>query len=426
VNRRVVLNLAAFAVVFAVMLVWAANNLVTLDAIERPYEISADFAQAAGVRGSSEVTYLGVHYGRVSSVERRAGGVRITMKIDRSKRLPEGSIARIFRKSAIGEPYIDFQPPEGFSASTPTMKAHEHIPEARTTTPLEFSDLLRSAGALVSSIDPNAAGSLVHELSLALDGRGQALRDLTTGTDAVTATLASRTEALDRLARNNTLLTKVLADHRLSLGQGITNLRAVADALRDSKGDLQTLLEDGPQFLKITADLVADQKRNLDCLLTDLAPVLRMASSSQKLEDLTSLLQNGPIGFGYVFDSVDRDPDGPWLRVDLVLPVTGTPAKQYSPRPTLPVPPTVSPCGSTLQAAVVAPGPNGTTVGPSATTASRAVPAAVVPTKVAEIAHEGGPRQGDGASSATVVALVALAGALALLAQRPRRPQEDR
>ena len=358
-NRRVVLNLSVFAAVFLVMLVWAANNLVTLDAIERPYEIKADFTQAAGVRSSSEVTYLGVHYGRVSSVDRRPGGVRISMKIDRSKHIPEGSIARIFRKSAIGEPYIDFQPPPSYKAGTPSIRAHEVIPLARTTTPLEFSDLLRSAGALVSSIDPNAAGSLIHELSLALDGRGQALRDLTTGTDAITATLASRSEALDRLARNNTLLTQVLADHRLSLGQGITNLRAVADALRDSKGDLQSLLETGPAFLKLTADLVADQKQNLDCLLTDLAPVLRMASSSQKLADLTSLLENGPIGFGYVYSAIDRDADGPWIRVNLVLPVGAAPPKQYSPRPTLPVPPTVTPCSSSLHAAALAPGAGG-------------------------------------------------------------------
>ena len=103
------------------------------------------------------------------------------MKIDRTKQIPEGSIARIFRKSAIGEPYIDFQPPASYTGvNVQYIKHGEQIPQSRTTVPLEFSDLLRSAGALVSSIDPDKAGSLVHELSLALDGRGQALRDLTT------------------------------------------------------------------------------------------------------------------------------------------------------------------------------------------------------------------------------------------------------
>jgi phospholipid/cholesterol/gamma-HCH transport system substrate-binding protein len=114
VNRRVLINLVFFNVVFGVMLLWAVNNLVTLDAVERPYTIYGDFDQAAGVRSDAEVTYLGVNYGRVSGVERREGGVRVTMKIQRDKHIPAGSTARIFRKSAIGEPYIDFAPPDPF------------------------------------------------------------------------------------------------------------------------------------------------------------------------------------------------------------------------------------------------------------------------------------------------------------------------
>jgi phospholipid/cholesterol/gamma-HCH transport system substrate-binding protein len=434
VNRRIVINLIFFNLVFVVMVVWAVNNIVTIDAIERPYTLTADFAQAAGVRSNSEVTYLGVHYGRVTGVVRRDEGVRATMKIDRHKQIPEGSIARIFRKSAIGEPYVDFQPPASFDAKdVHYIKHDERIPESRTTVPLEFSDLLRSAGALIGSIDPNKAGSLVHELSLALDGRGPALRDLTTGFDAITATLAARTDALDRLAVNNTRITGVLADHRLSLGQSISNLRAVTEALRDSKGDLQSLLETGPKFLTVTADLVADQKQNLDCLLTDLAPTLRLASSPDKLTDLAQLLEKGPTGFGYVFDSVDREPDGPWIRVNLMVDVTGTPAKVYTPRATLPVVPTVSPCGSTLRPAAVAPGPStaltarsGTTATPSTGTGSVAAAAASPPTRVADVVRSAA-HPDRSASPMAVLALVLLAGAVAtLLTKRPVRDAEDR
>jgi phospholipid/cholesterol/gamma-HCH transport system substrate-binding protein len=425
VNRRTLINLVFFLFVFFVMIYWAVNNIVTIDAVERPYTLTADFAQAAGVRANSEVTYLGVHYGRVTHVVRRTGGVKATMKIDRTKDIPEGSIARIFRKSAIGEPYIDFQPPASFDPAKVTYIRHGSlIPQSRTTVPLEFSDLLRSAGALISSIDPNQAGSLVHELSLALDGRGQALRDLTTGFDTITSTLASKTDALDRLAVNNTKITGVLAEHRLSFGQAIANLRAVTEALRDSKGDLQSLLETGPQFLTVTADLVASQKQNLDCLLTDLAPTLRLASSSPKLADLTQLLEIGPAGFGYVFDSVDREPDGPWVRVLLALPLGGKDPKVYSPRATLPVVPTVSPCGSTLKMAPVAAGPAAaasvaTAAAPKATSA-----AAVAPTQVGDLVRTAATPE-RGASPIAVLALVLLAGAIAtVLSQRPRRVRE--
>ncbi len=422
-NRRIAINLGVFSLVFALMIYWAVNNIVTIDAIERPYEIAGQFEQAAGVRANSEVTYLGVHYGRVSKVERRVGGVTIRMSIERGKRLPQGAIARIFRKSAIGEPYIDFAPPPDGYPKTGTIPKGTVIPETetidgkqivRTTTPLEFSELLRSASDLVGSIDPKKAGSLVHELALGLQGRGQDLRDLTTGFDRITSVFASRTDALDRLADNNTKLVHVLADHRLSIGRSITNLRQVAEALRDSKGDLEALFRDGPAFLTTTADLVADQKRNLDCLLTDLAPVLSLAADHSA--DLAVLLEKGPIGFGYIYSALDRDPDGTWIRVNLQVPVTGTPAKIYTPRATLPVVPTVSPCASTMVPASVFPvdGSGGATGAASldATAGARSSGPAtgLSPASAREVLRHPADVTGTGAPVPTLIALVLLAG----------------
>ena len=108
--------------------------------------------------------------------------VSITMKIDRDKDLPAGSVARVFRKSAIGEPYIDFQPTEDYEEGV-YLDEGTNIPIERTTVPLEFSELLRSASDLISSIDEQAAGSLVHELALGLEGRGEDLASITRSFD---------------------------------------------------------------------------------------------------------------------------------------------------------------------------------------------------------------------------------------------------
>src|SRR5690606_18726151 len=134
----------------------------------------------------------------------------------------------------------DFIPPPDYSRSeSGRIEEGDHIPLERTTVPLEFSELLRSASALVSSIEPEQVGSLIHELALALDGRGDSLRTLTTSIDRLTATFVERTDQLDRLAENNTRLTSALADHRLSLGRSIQNLRSVAETLRQADGDTQ-------------------------------------------------------------------------------------------------------------------------------------------------------------------------------------------
>lgn len=403
-SRRTVINLIFFNAVFLVMLVWAAGNIVTVDRLERPYKITGDFAQAAGVTADAEVTYLGVHYGRVSDVDRRGDGVRVTMKIDRGKDIPAGSIARIFRKSAIGEPYIDFVPPQTYTdSSTERIEPGENVPQSRTTVPLEFSELLRSASALLSSIDSEAAGGLIHELSLALDGRGESLRSLTTSMDRLTSSFVERTEQLDRLAENSTRVTRVTADHRLSLGRSIANLRAVAEMLRDANGDTKVLLDVGPDFLGTTADLVADQKRNLDCLLTDLAPVLRTLAGPDQVDDLALTLQQSPLAFGLVAATVDHEADGPWVRVNLVAPADGEDPDVYVPPKSLPVVPSVAPCASTL----------------SATSARPFAPGGTAPT-----VPSGGRIAATGGEPHLVLALLLVAGALATWhARRPtRRP----
>src|SRR5438128_11972160 len=118
-SKRTIANLVFFLLVFFVMCAWAVANIITIDQIDNPYSIKGEFSAASGVTPNAEVAYLGVHYGRVSSVERMPGGVQMTMKIDDGKKIPKGSIARIFRKSAIGEPYIDFKPPEGYKDGGP-------------------------------------------------------------------------------------------------------------------------------------------------------------------------------------------------------------------------------------------------------------------------------------------------------------------
>jgi phospholipid/cholesterol/gamma-HCH transport system substrate-binding protein len=393
VNKRTLINLIWFNMIFAVLLFWAFNNIVSWDRLEQPYTITGDFEQAAGVRANAEVTYLGVHYGRVSGVERRDDSVRMTMKIDKDKQIPEGTVARVFRKSAIGEPYIDFQPTEDYEEDV-FLDEGANVPIERTTVPLEFSELLRSASNLISSIDEQAAGSLIHELALALEGRGDELASITRSFDEITGTFVARTEQLDRLAENSTRLTRVLADHRLSLSASLENLKEIGQALRDAEGDLEVLLETGPDFLGTTADLVADQKKNLDCLLHDLTTVTATLGSDGPIADVAATIRNGPTGFGYVAASVDEETDGPWVRVNLIADVPpGEPAPVYVPPKSLPVVPTVSGCVSGLEPHAAAP------FTPSGTAATPATPT-------------GPPMPATGASSAVGAAVIALLAGL--------------
>jgi phospholipid/cholesterol/gamma-HCH transport system substrate-binding protein len=415
-SRRTLINLVYFNAVFALMLFWAFNNIVSWDRIEQPYTITGDFEQAAGVKANAEVTYLGVHYGHVSSVQRRDDGVRVTMKIDKDRDIPAESVARVFRKSAIGEPYIDFVPPDSYEkGDAEVIEPGDNVPRSRTTVPLEFSELLRSASALISSIDPEAAGGLVHELSLALDGRSDSLRSLTASFDEITSSFVTRTDQLDRLAENSTRLTKVFADHRLSFSRALENLRDVSQTLRDANGDTQVLLDVGPDFLGTTADLVADQKRNLDCLLHDLGTVVRALGQDGPIADLQATIRNGPTGFGYVARSVDQEADGPWIRVNLIAPPTEPEPPVYIPPKSLPVVPTVSACASELAAYAGAPfTPSGPATGSGPGSGATPRPATGSGAAAPDTPDDGGPLADTGIQALLALALVLLAGGLAV------------
>src|SRR4051812_605609 len=112
-KRRVYINLAVFGLAFFGMIFWAINQIVSVDAVDKPYELTAEFSNAVGVASNAEVTYLGVNAGLVSGVHRDPAtkSVRLTMKMKHDSHIPEGSTANVFRKSAIGEPYVDFEPP---------------------------------------------------------------------------------------------------------------------------------------------------------------------------------------------------------------------------------------------------------------------------------------------------------------------------
>lgn len=356
-SRRILVNLAVFVTVFVVMCVWAVRNVITIEAIEGPYDLEVELAAASGLAPGAEVAYLGVNYGRVGDIELVPGGVHATLKIDDDKSIPRGSIARVFRKSAIGEPYIDFQPPEGFdhdgADDDEFYAAGDVIPVEDTRTPIEFSELLRTASAVISSVEPDRVATLVHELALALEGRGEDLRDLTEASDTLAATFAERTDVLDRLAVNNTRLTAVLADHRSSLGQSLSDLAALAESLRSATGDTEVLLDRGADLLAEVGDLLADTRPDLDCILSDLVAVNDRAAQAERLEGLARHLDIGPAAYALFESTRDVEPDGPWVRVNLQM-NPQDPARQYDPPLSLPVVPDVPECGEVRGAATAA------------------------------------------------------------------------
>ena len=376
-NKRTIANLVTFVVVGALFVVWAATSLIKVDALTRPYTLKAEFSNAVGLLPGSEVDYLGVTYGTVAAVDRIDGGVRVSLKMDHNKKVPADSSANIFRKSALGEQYIEFDPPPGYTDGGHYYAKNTIITMSTTTVPLEFSELLRSASRLVSAIPPDAVNTLVHEAAVGVNGRVDSLRGLADAGDKISQMLVQRTAVLDRLATNNTRLTHVFAEHSDSLAQSVSDLRNVAESLKNARGDTTVLLQRGAQLLGTAADLVAAHKADLDCDLKTLELVTDVTTTDHNLQGLQTVLSAAPVAFGDLWDASDvdpipgypHDPVSPtkrWVRIGLKVNPGYHPAPQFSTPHVLPPVVEVPACVSPLHANAADYVPSSSARGPSA------------------------------------------------------------
>ncbi|MBA2282083.1 MAG: MCE family protein [Acidimicrobiia bacterium] len=309
ISKRIVVNLLFFGLIGVSLLVWALTNVVSFDVVDRPYTLTAEFATSPGLSPRFEVTYLGQRVGSIRSVELEGDHVVVDMRIDRDVEVPAAIDAAVRRKSAVGEPYVDLFPTPGTDPTTgPRLAPDDRIPIARTSTPLAYSALFAAVGTLLEAVDPVDTATLLRELALALDGRGDSVRELLIGAEQITGDLADNAELLDQVIGDLTMLTDTFAEHSGSVGAGIDNLAVLSDQLAASQADLDRLLTDGPRFGEALSQVVTDGGASLGCTLTALGEVTARLDP-ETLEALRNLISLSP-QFLFVLEGVAAPSQG--------------------------------------------------------------------------------------------------------------------
>lgn len=348
ISRRVIVNLSAFVLLFAVLALWAVRNVVKLDQIEKPYTIVAEFESSPGLQPNVEATYLGVSVGSIERVELASDHVRVEIDINRGVEIPEGISAAVRRKSAVGEPYIAFDPPADAADAEPIDPDDRYtIPLERTSIPLSYGQLFASIDDLVSAVPPEEFGIVLDELATALDGRGPRLREIIAGASDLTTTLASRTDELDSLASDLTALTHTLASQREGIGSAFDDLALLTDTLAASSTDLDHLLDEAPSFGIQVQRLLEATYSDLSCAFPDIGELFRTIGSKERIAGLVSVLRVAGVARdslnSALVETGEDGADGPYLGGSFGIVFDNPPAAYPSPA-TLPAAPGLLGC----------------------------------------------------------------------------------
>ncbi|WP_327143454.1 MCE family protein [Nocardia sp. NBC_01327] len=243
-------------------------------------QITAYFPSTSGLYVGDQVRVLGVHVGRIDSVDPGKDKVTVKMTIDRGIDLPADAKAVIVSPSLVSARFVQIAPAY---TGGPKMKDGGSIPIEHTAVPVEWDDIKAELSKLATTLGPvgedkqGSFGRFVDTAANNLDGNGQAFRD----------TLKELSGALN-----------TLSDGRTDLFGTIRNLQQFVDVL--SKSDDQIVQFGGrlASVSSVLAGVSGDLGAGLDNLDSAVSDVQRfidsrggaLTESVQRLSDVTQLL----------------------------------------------------------------------------------------------------------------------------------------
>lgn len=261
-SRGVKVRIAAFLVLSAVGIVYVAGSyLGFVDRIlGRGMTVHATLPTSGGLFEGSEVTYRGVKIGKVSAMTATAEGIRLDLALEEGTRLPADSPMYVHNLSAVGEQYLDFEPPDD---AGPYVGSGDTLHGSAASLPVDEGDLLVELDRFVSSVDKKDLQVVVRELGTMFTDTGVPLQRLIDNGSAFVRAAAAHTAETIRLLDHGSRVLGTQQGQSENIRALAGDLRSLTDAVAASDDDLERVLDGTP-----------GTARELDGLLRDLEPTL--------------------------------------------------------------------------------------------------------------------------------------------------------
>ncbi|MCD4534958.1 MCE family protein [Nocardioides sp. cx-169] len=310
-------RLVAFAVLSAVGIVYiAASYLGLVDrALGRGLTVQATLPTSGGLFEGSEVTYRGVKIGKVSKMTPTEDGVTLELELADETRLPRDAPMYVHNLSAVGEQYLDFEPPDD---DGPYVEDGDTLAGSAESLPVDEADLLVELDAFVSSVDKQNLQTVVAELGDMFEDTGVPLQRLLDGGGQFIDEAAAHTDATIRLLETGLTVLRTQRAQGENIRSFSRDLRLLTDALRRADPDLRATLQGTPGAAREVEALLSDLEPTLPALLGNAVSVNQVVVSH--LAGLEQLLVTFPRtiaggftgtddqGYGHVSLQFDQTP----------------------------------------------------------------------------------------------------------------------
>jgi phospholipid/cholesterol/gamma-HCH transport system substrate-binding protein len=249
-------------VLSAVGIVYMAGSYLGLvdRVLGRGITIQATLPTSGGLFEGSEVTYRGVKIGKVSTMTATAEGVTLELALEDGTELPKDSPMYVHNLSAVGEQYLDFEPPDDRG---PYAESGDTLHGDASSLPVDEADLLVELDDFVSSVDKESLRTVVHELGAMFTDTGVPLQHLLDSGSTFVREASAHTADTIRLLDQGKRVLSTQQGQSENIQSLSHDLSGLTDALAASDDDLEKVLDGTP-----------GTAREVDGLLRELEPTL--------------------------------------------------------------------------------------------------------------------------------------------------------
>lgn len=300
-------RIAAFVVLSCVGIVYiTANYLGLVDRVlGRGITVSATLPESGGLFEGSSVTYRGVKVGKVASMDAVGEGVRLELALKDGTELPQDSKMYVHNLSAVGEQYLDFEPPDD---SGPYADEGYTFRGDASALPVAEEDLLIDLDQFVNSVDKENLGVVVEELgTMFRDTDGPLQKLLDEGTKFIDVASAHTDETIALLRSGQRVLETQRANGE-NIRAFARDLNLLTTTLASSDQNLRTVLQETPGAAKEVKALLEDLGPTLPVLLGNLVTVNQVVVTH--LDGVETLLVAFPLAVAAGFTGTPGDKFG--------------------------------------------------------------------------------------------------------------------
>lgn len=232
--------------------------------------------------------------------------------------VPANAVAIVGQTSLLGSMHLALNPPLG-QAPSGRLKPGATIGLNRSSSYPSTEQTLSSLSTVVNGGGFGQIGDVIHNFSVALDGRGPEVRQLLTRLNDFVGVLANERDKINASIDSLNQLAAAFAGQRDVLDRAIKQIPPALDVLIQERPRITTALEKLGTFSATAHQLIHDTQADLVKNLQNLAPALQALADVGP--DLDFALSSAPV-FPYSQGFIDRAIRGDYANLFAIMDFT--------------------------------------------------------------------------------------------------------